>query len=104
MSDYIIRETATASGNTTSWNGLGRQPPAIQRQDIHITGTFDSAVCKLQYSIDGGSNWVDVPADKEANLVTLSAAGIMTVKQRWPLLRVNIASAGGSASLVILVV
>lgn len=92
----------TTTGSSTAWAGLGGQHPDIQRQDIHITGTWNSATVKLQYSIDGGTNWVDAPVDKEANIVSLSANGIMTIKQRFP--KLKLAWSGGIPTLVYVVV
>ncbi len=91
MADCILSGAwgGTSTGTIGPWNGLGRLPPTVQRQDIHIVSSnFNSATAKLQYSIDGDVTWVDVPADKDANLVSLTASGIMTVKQRWARLKV----------------
>lgn len=83
-------QTSAATKLVNSWRGLGQLDPRIQRQDIHITGTWGSGTATLQYSIDGGTNWVACPVDKEANIVSLTSDGIMTIKQRFPLLSINL--------------
>ena len=105
MSDYIARFTITGnSGTTDSWTGLGRLPPTIQRQAIHLTGTWSSATVILQYSIDGGTTWVAAPADKAANIVSLTANGLMENIIRYPLMRLSWTGGAGSVSLIGLVI
>lgn len=82
------RAQGTFSGNATSAviPGRMRDRLSVDRIDIHITGTWGSGTATLKYSIDGGTTLVAVPVDKDANLVTLTSDGVMTVKARYPAL------------------
>lgn len=59
-----------------------------------VYGTWDGATAKLQMSPDEGSTWVDVTD------ASFTADGAVIVVLTYPmLLRMHIASAGGSTSL-----
>lgn len=62
-----------------------------------VSGTFDSATAKLQYSPDGGSSYVDYQDG------SLTAAGEYEFVAITPDIRVNVAGGGGSLDIHVVV-
>jgi hypothetical protein len=87
MSAGLAITTNTNTSVTGTWTG--------GRGNFSVSGTFDSATVKLQYSRDG-TNWLDVGSD-----TTLTAAGGGNFDLPGGThLRVNSAGGGGSLSVI----
>jgi hypothetical protein len=66
----------TATGNGATITNIGNKGIQIVLNMGAVTGTTPTFVLKVQSSVDGGTNWVDVPGATTASLVATGIFGI----------------------------
>lgn len=93
-------DDGSSTDDFTGAAGGGDLTDAIQwrgqwRGGFAASGTWGGATAKLQFSIDGGTTWIDVGAE-----ATLTDNGGTSFTIPFPcLLNINVASAGASTDL-----
>lgn len=65
-----------ATGNGATIANVGNKGVAVVINVGAVTGTAPTAVFKIQRSVDGGTNWVDIPGATTASLVASGLYGI----------------------------
>ena len=66
----------TATGNGATVANVGNKGVSIVVNMGAVTGTTPTCVIKVQSSVDGGTNWVDVPGATTASLTATGLYGI----------------------------
>lgn len=66
----------TATGNGATQTNIGNKGIQVVLAMGAVTGTSPTFVMKLQSSVDGGTNWVDMPGATTASLVATGVWGI----------------------------
>jgi len=66
----------TATGNGATITNVGNKGIQVVLAMGAVTGTSPTFVLKMQSSVDGGTNWVDIPSATTASLVATGVWGI----------------------------
>ena len=66
----------TVTGNGATQTNVGNKGVSIVIVIGVVSGTTPTAVFKVQESVDGGTNWVDIPGATTASLVATGVWGI----------------------------